>query len=71
MALWVANSLFVEGYLTTRGDAVNETYRMIRDAGFTVQGNPLYEGEGSADDAGFRLAGSDGEILRPETARDA
>ena len=41
LALWPANSLFVEGYLTTRGDAVNDTYRMIRDAGFEIEGNPL------------------------------
>ena len=41
LALWPANSLFVEGYLTTRGDAVAETYRMIHDAGFEVDGNPL------------------------------
>jgi biotin synthase len=34
LALWPANSLFVEGYLTTRGDAVSDTYRMIEDAGF-------------------------------------
>ena len=38
LALWPANSLFVEGYLTTRGDAVNDTYHMIRDAGFQVGG---------------------------------
>jgi biotin synthase len=69
LALWPANSLFVEGYLTTRGDAVAETYRMIRDAGFEVEGNPLSAAEGIAGDAPrpvFRLAGSDGEILRPE-----
>src|SRR5690606_4712533 len=33
LLLWPANSLFVEGYLTTRGDAVRETYAMIADAG--------------------------------------
>ncbi len=71
LALWPANSLFVEGYLTTRGDAVEETYRMIRDAGFEVEGNPLWrEGAVTAGSTGgFRLAGSDGEILRPEVAR--
>jgi biotin synthase len=68
LALWPANSLFVEGYLTTRGDAVDETYRMIRDAGFEVEGNPLYDAEGRAEATGFRLRG--GDILRPETARD-
>ena len=68
LALWPANSLFVEGYLTTRGDAVAATYRMIRDAGFEVQGNPLYAAE--PERGSFRLSGSDGEILRPEVARD-
>ncbi len=70
LALWPANSLFVEGYLTTRGDAVRETYAMIRDAGFEVEGNPLSEGtDAPAGDAGFRLAGRDGDILKPEIAR--
>jgi biotin synthase len=64
LVLWPANSLFVEGYLTTRGDAVTETYRMIRDAGFEVEGNPAYASEEA--EPGFRLAGRDGEILKPE-----
>ncbi|MEE9118467.1 MAG: biotin synthase BioB, partial [Calditrichia bacterium] len=29
-----ANSLFVEGYLVTRGDKINKVYQMIFDAGF-------------------------------------
>jgi len=67
LLLWPANSLFVEGYLTTRGDAVPETYRMIRDAGFEVEGNPL--SKGSLPEPGeFRLTGSAGEILKPEIA---
>jgi biotin synthase len=65
LALWPANSLFVEGYLTTRGDVVGDTYRMIRDAGFEVEGNPLYD-ETNQTSAGFRLTGGDGEILKPE-----
>jgi biotin synthase len=74
LALWPANSLFVEGYLTTRGDAVTETYRMIRDAGFEVDGNPLSrsletEAETASGPGGFRLTGGDGEILRPEVRR--
>ena len=68
LALWPANSLFVEGYLTTRGDAVRETYAMIREAGFEVEGNAL--AEGVPEEAGFRLAGRDGEILKPEIARE-
>jgi len=71
LALYPANSLFVEGYLTTRGDSVPETYRMIRDAGFEVDGNPLYDGLRPKDRPEFRLAGGDGEILRPEVRRPA
>jgi biotin synthase len=71
LALYPANSLFVEGYLTTRGDAVAETYRMIRDAGFEVDGNPLYDGLREEERPEFRLAGGDGEILRPEVRRPA
>lgn len=66
LALWPANSLFVEGYLTTRGDAVDDTYRMIEDAGFEVDGNPMYEQEQAA--TGFRLDG-DEELLREEVRR--
>jgi biotin synthase len=72
LALWPANSLFVEGYLTTRGDAVNDTYRMIEDAGFEVDGNPEYDAlraREAAPKSGFRLAGGEGEILRPEVRR--
>ncbi len=74
LALWPANSLFVEGYLTTRGDAVDETYRMIWDAGFEVDGNPLYDSllaapAGEPRTSGFRLPGGDGQVLRPELRR--
>jgi len=71
LALWPANSLFIEGYLTTRGDAAEETYRMIEDAGFEVEGNPAWHGGRAAAGpaSGFRLRGGDGEILRPEMAR--
>lgn len=69
LALWPANSLFVDGYLTTRGDAIRETYRMIRDAGFEVDGNPAYEREAFEDDAGFRLPGN-APLLKPEIAAE-
>ena len=69
LALWPANSLFVEGYLTTRGDGVDETYRMIRDAGFEVEGNPVSNAPDLAAPA-FRLTGGSGEILKPDIARD-
>jgi biotin synthase len=69
LALWPANSLFVEGYLTTRGDAAAATYRMIREAGFEVEGNPLSDGS-DLGAGSFRLSGGPGEILKPEI-RDA
>jgi biotin synthase len=71
LALWPANSLFVEGYLTTRGSGEEETYRMIEDAGFEVLGNPSYFAERArrASSPGeFRLAEREGEILKPEAA---
>jgi biotin synthase len=70
LALYPANSLFVEGYLTTRGDAVAETYRMIREAGFEVAGNPLAARDGAAAE-GFAIPGGGSELLRPEVARAA
>jgi biotin synthase len=71
LLLWPANSLFVEGYLTTRGDAVRETYDMIRDAGFEVEGNESWQGELPERGAGeFRLRGGAGEILRPDVASE-
>ena len=71
LALWPANSLFVDGYLTTRGDAVRDTYRMIREAGFEVEGNPAYERErfeGEGAGAGFRLEGAE-PVIKPGIAR--
>jgi biotin synthase len=67
LALWPANSLFVEGYLTTRGSAALDTYRMIREAGFVVErpdgSIASFEELGLAKD--FRVGGS-ADILRPE-----
>lgn len=70
LALWPANSLFVEGYLTTRGDAVRDTYRMIRDAGFEVSGNPLYREQAGHASTAFRLPGGNDQIVKPDMARD-
>lgn len=36
MSLYVANSLFLEGYLNAKGAASNRTYEMITDAGFEI-----------------------------------
>ncbi len=42
LALYVADSLFVDGYLTTPGLAHQEVWNMIEDMGFTVEVN--YQG---------------------------
>ena len=67
LALYPANSLFVEGYLTTRGRDARDTYRMIRDAGFAVE-----RADGSIAswaelgvESDFRVGGSR-EIMKPE-----
>ncbi|MDP6977279.1 MAG: biotin synthase BioB [Myxococcota bacterium] len=67
LGLYPANSLFVEGYLTTRGDASRETYQMIADAGFTISGNSDYDGPLPETNA-FRLPGPLGDLLKPDVA---
>jgi biotin synthase len=50
LALYPANSLFVEGYLVTRGDRTNKVYQMIYDAGFEIENDvDLYHELSSAD----------------------
>ena len=46
LALYVADSLFVDGYLTTPGLAHQEVWKMIEDMGFTVE--VKYEGAETA-----------------------
>jgi len=67
LGLWPANSLFVEGYLTTRGEGVDQTYRMIREAGFEIDGNPMYEKENES--VGFKIPGGGTELLKPDIKR--
>jgi biotin synthase len=67
LALYPANSLFVEGYLTTKGRGPGATYAMIRDAGFVVEradGRIASWEELGLDDT-FRVEGTD-RILKPE-----
>lgn len=69
LALYPANSLFVEGYLTTSGAPALDTYRMIRDAGFVVErpdGSTASWQELGLDEQ-FRVSGSE-KILRLEVA---
>lgn len=43
MSLYAANSLFMEGYLNTRGKSRQETLQMIVDAGFTIKSDKSAE----------------------------
>ena len=65
LALYPANSLFVEGYLTTRGSGAQATYAMIRDAGFVVEraDGSLADWKDLGLDDDFRVEGST-EILK-------
>lgn len=46
LALYPANSLFMEGYLTTEGQGTNETHQMIEDLGFEIdQSTPSPAGD--------------------------
>ncbi len=67
LALYPANSLFVEGYLTTRGRQATDTYRMIRDAGFVVErpDGTLASWQELGLDNAFQVGGTE-EILKPE-----
>ena len=39
MALYPANSLFLDGYLNTKGGERARTLQMIKDAGFIIKSN--------------------------------
>ena len=69
LALYVANSLFIEGYLVTRGDKKHKAFRMIEDAGFEIDGiNIDADAESSAD----RFAIDENpDIMNPKTANVA
>ena len=61
LALYPANSLFVEGYLVTRGDGLDKVREMIEDAGFEVEG-----GAPKAPCSKFQID-DDPDIMNPAT----
>ena len=65
LALYPANSLFVEAYLVTRGSPVNQVYQLIRDAGFELAGDPIPEPEFSSS-AHYQLDDNP-NIFNPQT----
>jgi biotin synthase len=70
LVLFPANSLFCEGYLTTRGSSTASTYKMIRDAGFVVEraDGSVAPWEELGVDNIYRVSGSE-EILKPEVVQ--
>lgn len=40
LGLYAANSIFVSDYLTTKGQTIEEDFRMIEDMGFEIVGHP-------------------------------
>jgi biotin synthase len=51
LGLYPANSIFIGDYLTTPGQATQADYRMIRDAGFVLEGP---DGESVVDEPGVQ-----------------
>ena len=41
LGLYVANSIFIGDYLTTKGQSAEEDLQMVRDLGFEIEGDPL------------------------------
>ncbi len=48
LGLYVANSIFIGDYLTTKGQSAEEDLAMIRDLGFDIEGDPQVEEERDA-----------------------
>lgn len=66
IALYPANSIFVDGYLVTRGDQKNKVYQMVKDAGFELEGGGD-DDPASSTSKRFTLD-NDPNILNPRTA---
>ena len=66
LALYPANSLFVDGYLATRGDAKHKVYQMIEDAGFEIDHAPAAQPHQTS--AQRYAIDDDANIMNPKTA---
>jgi biotin synthase len=54
LALLIANSIFVEGYLTTPGQAYGEAHRMVEEMGFVVETDETAPERAPMDQCGDR-----------------
>ena len=71
MALYPANSMFIEGYLNAEGAAASQTLEMIRDAGFSVKTNgaePVQPAQEEPEKRGVLL--KELKVLRPRMESD-
>ncbi len=71
IALYAANSIFVEGYLVTRGDRKNKAFRLIKDAGFEIENEEALFGaneDGQSSAQKFAID-ENPEILNPKTTK--
>ena len=62
LGLFIANSIFVGDYLTTRGQSAPEDWKMIRDLGFEIEGG--FEPPASAPASGGSGAAAPGSLIR-------
>lgn len=63
MALYPANSLFLDGYLNAKGSDRSRTFQMIKDAGFTIQSDHTLD-ELIANEMSPDIKGADIKNLR-------
>jgi len=62
MSLYPANSLFMDGYLNTKGSSMAKTLRMIKDAGFTINSDKSIDAllkMAETDEASYRVDGTE------------
>lgn len=72
MALYPANSMFIEGYLNAEGSAASRTMEMITDAGFTVKTNDEDTDQRNQKEVEKRdVLLKELKVLRPRMASDA
>lgn len=65
LALYPANSLFVEGYLVTRGDKADKVFQMICDAGFEPEGD--IDSVQELSSSGKFMLDDNPDIMNPKT----
>ncbi len=72
MALYPANSMFIDGYLNAEGSTASRTLEMIRDAGFTVKTNGDDTAQLKAEETERRdVLLKELKVLRPRMESDA